>query len=166
MKKLFIFTLLVFLLGFGLPALASTDIIIKDFNMTGDYQTLYDFGSRHFYVQTISSYDCDAGCDMLIQAQGFACGSSILFSSLVSSSDLQIYSEQPPCQGSFIISGVYTDAPTGVLFGIPSNFAQMTTSYIGELINDLSPALYILIGIIIGMWIINYIVGLFRKVKK
>jgi hypothetical protein len=167
MKKILIFTLLVFLLGFGLQALASTDIFIKDFDLTGDYQPLYDFGSRNFYIQTIGSYDCDAGCDLLFGSDvGFACGEIILLGRVYTGKALQVITEQPPCQGSFLLSGFYTDEPTGVLFGIPSDFAEKSLAYVGGLITDLATPIYILVGILLAMFLIEFILGLFSRKRK
>lgn len=169
MKKflLFIFTLLVFLLGFGLPALASIDIIIENFNFDGSIQQIYDFGSRHFLVQFQSVYNCSGITSVEIApAIGYiACDMSVT-PAIVQTGEITGQTNEEIGTASIAMSGFYTDAPTGVLFGIPSDFALMSTSYIGGLITDLSPALYILIGIILGMWLIESLISLIWGKRK
>jgi len=53
--------------------------------------------------------------------------------------------------------------PLLVLFTLPSDFASATLAYVGNLITDLAVPIYIIIGIVLGMWIINFIVGLFTR---
>jgi hypothetical protein len=49
------------------------------------------------------------------------------------------------------------------MFTLPADFASTSLAYIGTLITDLSTPIYILIGISLGMWVINYVVGLFTR---
>lgn len=49
------------------------------------------------------------------------------------------------------------------MFTLPADFATATLAYIGNLFTDLATPIYILIGIALGMWIINFVVGLFTR---
>jgi hypothetical protein len=49
------------------------------------------------------------------------------------------------------------------MFTLPVDFATSSLAYIGALITDLATPIYILIGISLGMMIINFIVGLFSR---
>jgi hypothetical protein len=50
-----------------------------------------------------------------------------------------------------------------ILFTLPADFASTSLAYVGSLVTDLSVPIYIIIGISLGMWIINYVVGLFSR---
>lgn len=50
-----------------------------------------------------------------------------------------------------------------VYFTLPEDFATSSLAYIGGLITDLSTPIYILVGITLAMWIINFVVGLFTR---
>jgi hypothetical protein len=46
------------------------------------------------------------------------------------------------------------------------DFATNTLAYVGGLFTDLSTPIYILIGITLGMWLIDYLLGLFAQKRK
>jgi hypothetical protein len=50
-----------------------------------------------------------------------------------------------------------------VYFTLPADFATSSLAYVGGLITDLSVPIYLLVGITLGMWIINFVVGLFGR---
>jgi hypothetical protein len=47
-----------------------------------------------------------------------------------------------------------------------TDFASNTLAYIGNLFTDLSVPIYILIGIMLGMWLIDYLLGIFARKRK
>jgi hypothetical protein len=49
------------------------------------------------------------------------------------------------------------------IINLPSNFATTTISYVGEIFNDLSPLLTLIIGVLLGMVVVEIILGIFRK---
>lgn len=49
------------------------------------------------------------------------------------------------------------------VFTLPADFATATLAYIGTLFTDLATPIYILVGLALGMWIINFVVGMFTR---
>jgi len=49
------------------------------------------------------------------------------------------------------------------MFTLPTDFATNSLAYIGTLITDLASPIYIVVGLALGMWVINFIVGLFTR---
>ena len=52
------------------------------------------------------------------------------------------------------------------LFTLPADFVSSSTAYIGDLFTDLKAPIVLLVGISLGMWIINYVIAKFRSRAK
>jgi hypothetical protein len=61
---------------------------------------------------------------------------------------------------------VEAPAPPPAVGYFPSDFATNTLAYIGYLISDLSVPIYILIGFMLAVWLIDYLLGLFTQKRK
>lgn len=49
------------------------------------------------------------------------------------------------------------------VFTLPADFASSTLAYIGSFFTDLATPIYIVIGLALAMWVINFVIGLFTR---
>lgn len=52
------------------------------------------------------------------------------------------------------------------LFTISSNEISSTTAYIGEVFNDIKPLFFLIIGLMLGFWILSVLLNIFNKKER
>lgn len=50
--------------------------------------------------------------------------------------------------------------PLLTLFTLPDTFVASSTAYVGDLISDIQGPVVLIFGIALGMWVLNYVLGL------